>query len=213
MLLIEDDPLLGETVKEFLEINGISVKWVQDERLLFSEDFDSYDVVVLDLMLRFLKGEDILLDIRKKSDVPVLIMTAKRELSDKEICFNRGADDYITKPFEPKELLLRLKALSRRHAIHRVLKLGRLTVDFDSETVYLDGEELKLSATAWKLLSFLIKHRGEIVPKERIIVHVWGDKPVGDEILRAYIKELRKLLPKGVIETFKGRGYRFNDKV
>ena len=213
VLLVEDDLLLGETIKDFLQNNGIFVNWIQDDRDLTYEDPGNYDVVILDLMLRFFKGEDLILDIRKRSSVPILILTAKRELKDKEVCFERGADDYLTKPFEPKELLLRLKALSRRRSDSELLKFGRIVVDLDSETVFVDGKELKLSATAWKLLSFLIKHRGEIVPKERIMGYVWGDKFIGDEVLRTYIKELRKVLPKNAIETFKGRGYRFNDKV
>jgi len=188
VLLVEDDLLLGETIKEFLEDSGISVTLIQDDRNLTYENPESYDVLVLDLMLKFFKGEDLILDIRKKSTIPILILTAKRELKDKEVCFERGADDYLTKPFEPKELLLRLKVLSRRRLDSKLLKSGKIVVDLDFETVFVDGKELRLSATAWKLLSFLIKHRGEIVPKERIMGYVWGNKPVG-EVLRTYIKE------------------------
>ena len=213
VILVEDDPVLGESIKEFLEENGLSVKWLQDERNIYYEDLGSYDVIILDLMLRFSKGEDIIVDIRRKADTPILILTAKRELKDKEICFERGADDYLTKPFEPKELLLRLKAVSRRKPLHRILKLGNVTLDLDSEILYVDGREVKLSKTAWELLSFLARHRGEVVYKERIMNNVWGDKAVGDEVLRAYIKELRKVLPKGLIETYRGRGYRLRDEV
>ncbi len=213
VILVEDDPILGESIKEFLEENGLSVKWLQDERDIYYEDLGSYDVIILDLMLRFSKGEDIIVDIRRRADTPILILTAKRELKDKEVCFERGADDYLTKPFEPKELLLRLKAVSRRKPLHRILKLGNVTLDLDSEILYVDGREVKLSKTAWELLSFLARHRGEVVHKERIMNNVWGDKAVGDEVLRAYIKELRKVLPKGLIETYRGRGYRLRDEV
>ena len=213
VILVEDDPILGESIKEFLEENGLSVKWLQDERNIYYEDLGSYDVIILDLMLRFSKGEDIIVDIRRRADTPILILTAKRELKDKEVCFERGADDYLTKPFEPKELLLRLKAVSRRKPLHRILKLGNVTLDLDSEILYVDGREVKLSKTAWELLSFLARHRGEVVHKERIMNNVWGDKAVGDEVLRAYIKELRKVLPKGLIETYRGRGYRLRDEV
>ena len=126
VLLIEDDILLGESLKEFLESNGIEVKWLQDEREVFNLNLLSYDIAVLDLMLNSIKGEDILVFIKEKSDIPVLILTAKRNLEDKEVCFERGADDYLTKPFEPKELLLRLRALSRRKPLPKIQKIGNL---------------------------------------------------------------------------------------
>ena len=213
VLLIEDDALLGESVKEFLESRGIEVKWLQDEREVFNLNLLSYDVVILDLMLSSLRGEDLLVFIKGKVDVPVLILTAKRNIEDKETCFERGADDYLTKPFEPRELLLRIKALSRRRALPRVLKFKNLTVDLDAETVFKEGREVRLSKTAWKLLYFLIKHKGEVLPKERIMSYVWGGKAVGDDVLRAYIKELRKKLSADLIETFKGRGYKLKDEI
>ncbi|TCK06652.1 DNA-binding response OmpR family regulator [Phorcysia thermohydrogeniphila] len=205
---MEDDPLLGESLKEFLEDSGVEVNWIQDERELFKLDLNSYDTVVLDLMLNFLKGEDLLVHIKRVSDVPILILTAKQSLEDKEVCFERGADDYLTKPFEPKELLLRLRALSRRKPLPRIQKIGNVTVDLDAETLFVDGKEVKLSRTAWKLFYLLLKHKGEILSKERIMSYVWEGKPVSDDILRAYIKELRRKLPRNLIETFKGRGYR-----
>jgi DNA-binding response OmpR family regulator len=213
VLLVEDDPLLGESLKEFLEANKVEVKWIQNEREVFNLDLSSYDIVILDLMLNFLKGEDLLVFIKRKSNIPVLILTAKRNLEDKEVCFERGADDYLTKPFEPKELLLRLRALSRRKPLPRIQKIGNVTVDLDAETLFVDGKEVKLSRTAWKLFYFLLKHKGEILPKERIMNYVWEGKPISDDILRAYIKELRKKLPSDLIETFKGRGYRLKDEV
>jgi len=213
VLLIEDDILLGESLKEFLKSNGIEVKWLQDEREVFNLNLLSYDIAVLDLMLNSIKGEDILVFIKEKSDIPVLILTAKRNLEDKEVCFERGADHYLTKPFEPKELLLRLRALSRRKPLPKIQKIGNVTVDLDAETIFVDEKEIKLSRTAWKLFYLLLKHKGEILPKERIMNYVWEGKPVSDDILRAYIKELRKKLPKNLIETFKGRGYRLKDEV
>jgi DNA-binding response OmpR family regulator len=213
VLLVEDDPLLGESLKEFLEVNGVEVKWIQDEREVLKLDLNSYDIVVLDLMLNFLRGEDLLVHIKRESEAPVLILTAKRNLEDKEVCFERGADDYLTKPFEPKELLLRLRALSRRKPLPKIQKIGNVTVDLDAETIFVDEKEIRLSRTAWKLFYLLLKHKGEILPKERIMNYVWEGKPVSDDILRAYIKELRKKLPKNLIETFKGRGYRLKDEV
>jgi len=210
VLLVEDDLTLGESLKEYLEINDIDVKWLSDDREV--EDVvlsQSFDVIILDLILKYQKGEDILKKIREKGiTTPVLVLTAKKKLRDKEVCFERGADDYLTKPFAPRELLLRLQALTRREQRNKIIFIDNIKIDLEEQTVYRGEKEVKLSRRAWGLLSFLIKHRGQIVPKERILSYVWGDTLVGGEIIRAYIRDLRRLLPEIQIETYKGRGYR-----
>jgi len=210
VLLVEDDLTLGESLKEYLELNNIEIDWIYDDRELeniFS--FDKYDVIILDLMLKYSSGEQILQNLRNKGiSTPVLILTAKSSLKDKEICFNFGADDYLTKPFESKELLLRLKALDKRQHVGNTIKIGDLTINLDAQTIYKNGKEIKLSKKSWELLNLLIKNRGNVVNTQRIVNYVWGDKPVGDEIVRTYIKELRKILPSNSIETYKGRGYK-----
>ncbi len=210
VLLIEDDPLLGESVKEYLEEHGIEVEWIEDDREIeHIFDFESYDVIVLDLILKYQRGEDILRNLRLKGvKTPIIILTAKDTLKDKETCFNLGADDYLTKPFKPKELLLRIKALSKRKHVETVFKIGDVEIDLDRQLVYKNGKEIKVSKTTWDLLYLLLKNRGSIVSTERILNYVWGTKPVGDEIVRTYIKELRKILPKDSIKTYKGRGYK-----
>jgi len=211
ILLIEDDPNLGESLKEYLEINDINVKWLIDDRLVESIlENEVFDVIILDLILKYQKGEDILKKIREKGiTTPILVLTAKKELKDKEVCFEEGADDYLTKPFAPKELILRLKALNRRKmSLPKVIEIDNLKIHLDSGVILKNGQEIKISPKAWELLCFLIKHRGQVVSKERILNYVWADNPVGDEIIRTYIKELRKILPENTIETYKGRGYR-----
>ncbi len=210
VLLIEDDPILGESLKEYLEESGIQVHWIQDDREVdYIYNFDQYDVIILDLILKYSKGENILRQLRNKGiKNPVLILTAKRDIKDKEVCFNYGADDYLTKPFNPKELLLRINALSKRKHIDDIVKIGDLEINIDKKTIKKGKKEIKISKTAWELLYYLIKNRGAVVETERILNYVWGDKPVGDEIVRTYIKELRKILPKDAIKTYKGRGYK-----
>ena len=212
VLIIEDDLILGESIKEYLENKNIEVVWIFDDRQVFDilQMYD-FDVIVLDLILKFSRGENILRTIRDKGiDTPILILTAKNSLNDKETCFSYGADDYLTKPFSPKELLLRLKALSKRKRVPRYIDINGVVIDLDNGMIKKGGKELKLSKRAWDVLYVLAKNRGNIVPGERIIKYVWQDKPVGDEVLRAYIKELRKILPEGSIETYKGRGYKLN---
>ncbi len=213
VLIVEDDILLGESLKEYLYSHGVSVTWLSDEAEVkeILNSF-SFDVIVLDLILKRRKGEDILQEIRRSGiETPVLILTAKRELHDKEVCFERGADDYLIKPFEPKELLLRLKALSNRAQRGSLISIGDVRVDLKTRTVYTaSGEPVNLSKKSWDLLYLLIKNRRRLVTKEQILSYVWGDSIVGDEIIRFYIKELRKILPKESIKTMKGRGYLLN---
>ncbi len=210
VLLVEDDEVLGESLKEYLGNHGIAVTWLSDEETLPEVlSTSSFDVIVLDLILKRKRGEDILRELRVAGiRTPVLILTAKRELSDKEVCFERGADDYLTKPFEPKELLLRLKALSKRKIGERVVLVGDIKIDLYSRTAWREtGEPVNLSQRSWDLLYLLLKNRGRLVTKEQILAYVWGDSIVGEEVVRFYIKELRKILPKGCIRTLKGRGY------
>ncbi len=210
VLLIEDDVILGQSLKEYLTSEEIETIWLEDERnileMLTSQEFD---VIVLDLILKYSAGEDLISLIREKGiKTPILVLTAKQSINDKEICFLRGADDYLTKPFHTRELVLRIQTLSRRKPIDAVVRIGDVIVNLDAKAIYKSNRELKITKTAWKLLTLLIKHRGEIVSTETIMNYVWAGRIVGDEVLRAYIKELRKILPPESIETHKGRGYK-----
>jgi len=212
VLLIEDDVILGESLKEYLNSNDISADWLKNERE-YEEQLiaNSYDLIILDLMLRYLRGEDILKKIRAKEIItPVLILTAKNNITDKETCFRLGADDYLTKPFELRELIMRIKALSKRRHVDNIIKIADVSVDMDAGVLYKDGKEISLSKRTWDLLQVLIAHRGQIVSTETILNYVWGDNPVGDEIIRTYIKQLRKILPIDAITTHKCRGYKLN---
>ncbi|WP_028950861.1 response regulator transcription factor [Sulfurihydrogenibium subterraneum] len=215
VLLVEDDLILGESLKEYLEENEIEVVWINDGRDLDQAlQLNEYDVIVLDLILKFEKGENLLHYLRNKGiKTPVLIITAKNKIEDKEVCFNLGADDYLTKPFNPKELLLRIKALSKRVHVSDRYKIKNLEIDLENQIIIKDGKEVKLSKTAWNLLTLLLKRKGQIVSTETILNYVWADKAVGDEVVRQYIKELRKVLPPESIETHKGIGYRLKDEV
>lgn len=210
ILLIEDDRILGETLKDYLSIHEIDTVWLWDERELPKTIKNcEFDVIVVDLILKFTSGEKIISTLRKAGfTIPIMVITAKRGMNDKEVCFTEGADDYLTKPFDFKEFVLRLKALNRRKHIENILNLGEFTVNIDAKTIYKGEEEIKISKTAWQLLTLLIKRRGEVVDIETILNYIWPQKDVGEEIVRAYIKELRKVFPPDTIKTYPGRGYR-----
>jgi two-component system response regulator QseB len=168
-----------------------------------------YDVIVLDLMMPHIGGEELIKAIREKDkETPILVLTAKQRLEDKRTCFELGADDYLTKPFEMEELTLRLKALYRRKNPQDVVVIDEVEVCFSKEMVKVKGKPISLSKKDWLVLKFLVENRGRFVSQEEILNYVWGDEPVGEDVVRARIKNLRKLLPEGFIKTMKGRGYR-----
>ncbi len=210
MLLVEDDRLLGESLKEYLESEGFLVDWIYDSREFFDLlEVSIYDAIVLDLMMPHINGEELLKKLREKGNTtPVLILTAKGRIEDKEKCFSLGADDYLTKPFEPRELLLRLRALYRRTVRQERLKLRNVEVDLRAGRVWVEGREIRLSKKEWLLFKYLVENRDRFVSTEELLNYVWGDEPVGDEVVRAHIKNLRRLLPEGFIISQKGRGYR-----
>ncbi len=207
---MEDDRLLGESLKEYLGSEGFLVDWIYDSREFFDLlEVSIYDAIVLDLMMPHISGEELLRELREKGNTtPVLILTAKGRLEDKEKCFSLGADDYLTKPFEPKELLLRLRALHRRTVRQERLKLKNIEVDLRAGRVWVDGKEIKLSKKEWLMFKYLVENKDRFVSTDELLNYVWGDEPVGDEVVRAHIKNLRRLLPEGFIVSQKGRGYR-----
>lgn len=212
VLLVEDDKTLGESLEEYLKLNNIEIFWLQDERKLPNIlKIYSFDVIVLDLILSFSRGEDLITYIRNQGfKIPILVLTAKKDFVNKEECFLRGADDYLTKPFEPKELLLRIHALSKRRQIDSVVQIGDTIINIDTRVILKNNQEIKLSKTSWDLITLLVKRRGEIVDTETILNYVWAGKAVGDDVVRTYIKELRKILPPESIKTYKGRGYKLS---
>jgi Response regulators consisting of a CheY-like receiver domain and a winged-helix DNA-binding domain len=210
VLLVEDDRLLGESLTEYLQSEGFITDWVYDPREVMDLlEVSRYDVIVLDLIMPHIGGEELIKAIREKDkETPILVLTAKQRLEDKRTCFELGADDYLTKPFEMEELVLRLKALYRRKNPQDVVVIDEVEVCFSKEMVKVKGKPISLSKKDWLVLKFLVENKGRFVSHEEILNYVWGDEPVGEEVVRAHIKNLRKLLPEGFIKTMKGRGYR-----
>jgi len=210
VLLVEDDRLLGESLTEYLQSEGFITDWVYDPREVMDLlEVSRYDVIVLDLMMPHIGGEELIKAIREKDkETPILVLTAKQRLEDKRTCFELGADDYLTKPFEMEELILRLKVLYRRKNPQDVVVIDEVEVCFSKEMVKVKGKPISLSKKDWLVLKFLVENRGRFVSHEEILNYVWGDEPVGEDVVRAHIKNLRKLLPEGFIKTMKGRGYR-----
>ncbi len=212
VLLVEDDVHLGDALKRYLEKNGFECEWVEDDRdvMLFLNS-TVFDIVVLDLILKYSKGEDILKAIKKKYALPVIIMTAKAQIEDKEVCFSLGADDYIVKPFDPKELILRINTVCKRYYAMDVVRVGDVEIDLNKKTVKKNGRLVNLTNRDWQLLELLVRNRGKVVSTETIISYIWPEGDAAFDSVRTYVKRLREALGKDFIKNLKGRGYMFLD--
>ena len=221
ILLIEDEQSLGEALQYQLVRDGFDVDRETDGAVgLERFKTEGADLVLLDLMLPGLSGEEVCKEIRKSSSVPVIMLTAKDEEIDKVLGLELGADDYVTKPFSSRELLARIKAVLRRAASREasspsVLEGGGIRLDPDRAQVSARGEEVRLTRKEFELLEFLMSNPGRALPRETLIDEVWGSDYVGDtRTLDVHIKRLRSKLesdphrPRHLL-TVRGLGYRF----
>jgi len=216
ILIIDDDDQLGQMLGEFLANEGWQTEWVGDgqagrDRALS----DEFEAIVLDVMLPGMNGFDVLRAIRAKSLVPVIMLTARGEETDRIVGLELGADDYLAKPFNPRELAARLRAILRRsrgpsaeNLIHGGLKLDRQT-----RKVSLDGQPIQLTAAEFAILEQLLEHAGEVLSKDEISHHALGrELQPFDRSVDTHVSRLRgKLgpLPDGGprIQSIRGRGY------
>ncbi len=212
ILIVEDDEILANTLKEGLIEEGyaVDVAYSGDDGLYMAETMP-YDVIILDLMLPEVDGLTILERLRKKGiETPVLILTARDSIDDKVKGLDRGADDYITKPFEFSELLARIRALLRRASGNRspVIKIRDITIDTASHEVYKGGKKVPLSSKEYSILLYLVTNRGKVVTREELMEHVYDwEKSIESNVIDVYINFLRKKLSKDLIETVRGAGY------
>lgn len=221
LLLIEDEPQIANLVKAGLEREGYMVDWVADgingeKRIeLYHKD---YDLVILDLMLPGKEGTEICKNIRGKGiSIPILILTAKSFVDDKVSALDGGADDYLTKPFDFKELLSRIKTLLRRPKGNLVteLRCDGIVLNPGSRRVLLDGEEIKLTLKEFGILEYLMRHPNKVVTRDDILFNVWDFHfDSFSNVVDVHINHLRKKINKkgrdNFLETIRGVGYRIN---
>ncbi len=211
ILLVEDDALLGESLNDYLAKVGFDIKWIDDDRYVMQTLIvELFDVVILDLILKFSEGENLIKKIKEKiPNLPIIVTTAKESIKSKEECFSLGADDYLVKPFDLKELVLRIRAVCRRYyKINNIEIVGDVEIDTINKIIKKKSHEIYLTKKEWDVLLFLLKRRNKIVTHNDILNYVWGTSDVGEDSVRTYIKKLRTVLPKDTIETYKGRGYK-----
>ncbi|MBS0571326.1 MAG: response regulator transcription factor [Proteobacteria bacterium] len=221
ILLIEDNRGIAEMVGEFLERRGYGLDYAGDGVTgLHLAVSNSYDVIVLDLMLPGMDGLDLCRRLRReaKKSTPVLMLTARDTLEDKLTGLDAGADDYLVKPFEIRELEARLRALirrDRRQVSAQTLRVADLVYDTASVRVTRDGQDLQVSPIGLKLLSILMRESPRVVSRADIEREVWGDLLPDSDTLRSHLYNLRKIIDKPfqrpLLHTIHSAGYRLAD--
>ena len=217
ILIVEDDKAITRILELEFGYEGYTFDIVYDgqEGLTLFEK-NSYDLVLLDLMLPYINGMELCRKIRRQSNVPIIMVTAKRDLTDRVIGLDMGADDYITKPFEMEELLARVRSALRRAKINNAdfakIQIKDLSINILTRQVSKQGEPIELTKKEYELLEYLANNKGIVLTRDKIIDHVWGYDFVGDtNVLDVYIKYLRNKLDypysTKLIQTVRGVGY------
>ncbi|MDD6733550.1 MAG: response regulator transcription factor [Lachnospiraceae bacterium] len=224
VLIIEDELAIAELEKDYLEANGYEVLVANDgENGLFYAESEAFDLIILDLMLPKLDGFEVCRRIREKKDIPIIMVSAKKEDLDKIYGLGMGADDYMTKPFSPGELVARVKAhLSRyerlvgsNRLVNEIVEIRGLRIDITARRVFLDGKEKNFTTKEFDLLTFLARNPNRVFTKEELFREIWDMESVGDiATVTVHIKKIREKIEADTsnpqyVETIWGVGYRF----
>ncbi len=219
MLVVDDEAKIREVLKEYAEFEGYAVAEAQDgmEAIKMVREND-YDIIIMDVMMPKLDGFSAVKEIRKIKNIPVLMLSARTEEYDKLFGFEMGADDYVIKPFSPKEVMARVNAILKRRSSKiddnslANMKFEGLEIDFAGRNVYIDGEKATLTPKEYDLLFYFVKNNGIALSRERLLRDVWGYDFYGDDrtvdthvkMLRSNLKQYRKF-----IVTLRSVGYKF----
>lgn len=224
ILIIEDDNKIASLLKAYLESNDFSVvitnSGVETRKLLHSSKSEEISAIILDLMLPDIDGEILLQEIKEREDIPILILSAKSQIEDKLTGLSLGADDYITKPFNPKEVVLRVRNILKRYERQkeytiRTFNNGKIKINEKSFELLIDEKRVNLTPTEFKILKMLIDKDGEVLTREEIIRKALGYDYEGyDRTVDAHIKNIRNKIKEiddnlNCIQTVYGLGYRF----
>ncbi len=221
ILVIDDEQSILDLVTAYLEKEDYDYKTSMDGLSgLKTAKLFKPDIIVLDIMLPGMDGIELLAELRKESDTYVIMLTAKAEETDKIIGLSVGADDYLTKPFSPRELMARIKAVLRRikggpsRSGHSVLAFQHLRIDPEGRQVWMDGELVELTAIEFDVLHTLAENPGIVLSRERILENVWGYDFYGEiRVVDVHVGHIRqKLGSEDLIATVRSVGYRFEDE-
>lgn len=221
VLVIEDTPQIGREVCDFLSGHGMQVDYAATGTLgLNLANEQRYDVIVLDVMLPDINGVAVCKVLKQQCDPTpaVLMLTARDSIADKSLGFDAGADDYLTKPFDLTELLLRCQALARRYQLHQsqTICIGDLQVNEKQQYAQRQGQTLKLSSTDFSILLALVQAYPNAVSRQQLINKIWGDEAPDSDVIRSHIYTLRQALDKpfkhAMLTTLHGIGFKLEAK-
>lgn len=217
ILIIEDDTAIGQLEKDYLELSGFSCDIEQrGTKGLEAALAGDYSLIIIDIMLPGIDGFEVCAELRKKKDTPVIFLSAKSEDIHKIKGLGLGADDYMTKPFSPNELVARVKAhISRYKKLsgqEEHIVFNGITIDTNARRVFVSEKEVMFTAKEYDLLLYLVKNRGKTISKEMLFDRIWGFEAVGDiSTVTVHIQRIReKLGANNGIQTVWGVGYRMN---
>lgn len=217
ILVIDDEPSILNLIQSYLQAENFEVLTARDGREgLTAAKTHQPDLVILDIMLPGMDGIQVLQELRRDSDVYVIMLTAKTEETDRVIGLSVGADDYVTKPFSPRELVARVKAALRRIQGTRstprpeIWSFRDLTIDISGRQVRLGDQPVDLTSTEFDILQALVEHRGMVLSREQLTEKVWGNDFYGElRVVDVHIGHIRQKIGEEFIATVRGVGYRF----
>lgn len=217
VLVVDDEKLIREVIKEYGEYEGYQVIEAEDGTgALDILEHENVDIIVLDIMMPKLDGFSTFREIKKIKNIPTIILSARNEEYDKLLGFDLGIDDYLTKPFSPKELIARIKAVTKRsnNEIDQFV-YDDLVIDFKGYTIYIGNKLIKTTPKEFEILAYLIKNKNIAVSREALLSAIWGYDFFGDDrTIDTHVKMLRNNLGKyrDLITTIRGVGYKFEIK-
>ena len=218
LLVVDDEAKIREVIKEYSEFSGYEVTEAADGMSAIGLcKLNDYDLIIMDVMMPKLDGFSSVKEIKKFKDIPVIMLSARGEEYDKLFGFELGVDDYVVKPFSPKELMARVNAVITRHegADHgtsNVMKFDGLEVNFAARTIYIDGKRVNLTPKEYDLLFYLIQNRNIALSRDKLLSDIWGYDFFGDDrTIDTHIKNLRNNLGpyRDFIVTLRAEGYKF----
>jgi DNA-binding response OmpR family regulator len=213
ILIVEDEPGMASFIEKGLASRGYATKVCSDGATATAIASDSdFDLVILDLGLPDVDGLSVLREMRRRGErMPVIVLTARDDLTDKVEGLDAGASDYVTKPFKLEELLARTRVQLRdeRSAEPTVLEAGGITLDVRTRKAIASGAVVDLTAREFTMLETFMSHAGQVLSREQLLAHVWGyDYDPGSNVVEVYVRYLRRKLGEDAIETVRGMGYR-----
>ena len=216
ILVVDDEKLIRNVIKDYLEHENINIYEAENgKEALDIFKNNTIDLIILDIMMPIMDGFETLKELRKISVTPVIMLTAMKEEIDKLHSFDMGVDDYVTKPFSPRELVARVKAVLKRNgSIKELYKYEDLTIDYKGRKVTINDSEIELTPKEYEILTYFIDNKGIALSREQLLNVIWGYDFFGDDrTVDTHIKMLRRSLGKyrDLIKTVRGMGYKYEE--